>query len=60
MDGVEAELAADVPKTAMDAADNEEEEDISVVGPQPVPPPRPKRKLGFERAYLDALPSAQM
>ncbi|BBN19375.1 peptidyl-prolyl cis-trans isomerase B (cyclophilin B) [Marchantia polymorpha subsp. ruderalis] len=37
-----------------------DEEEDAIVGPGPAPPARPKRKLGFERAYLDALPSAQM
>ncbi|CAM6084521.1 unnamed protein product [Calypogeia fissa] len=47
------------PRAAMDASEKEEEEEVDMVGPLPVAP-RPKRKLGFERAYLDALPSAQM
>ncbi|KAL2608859.1 hypothetical protein R1flu_027432 [Riccia fluitans] len=38
----------------------DEEEGAPIVGPGPAPPPRQKRKLGFERAYLDALPSAAM
>ncbi|CAK9182074.1 unnamed protein product [Ilex paraguariensis] len=38
----------------------EEREEEPIVGPGPAPRARTKRPLQFERAYLDALPSANM
>ncbi|KAI4322392.1 hypothetical protein L6164_022094 [Bauhinia variegata] len=37
-----------------------ETEEAAMIGPGPAPRSRPKRPLQFEKAYLDALPSANM
>lgn len=62
MEGAEEESAggSDLQNGGKDERQDDQGLELAVVGPLPARATRPKRPLEFERAFLDALPSAAM